>query len=175
MTENFIHLHTHSAYSLAEGAIKVKDLVDLCIKENMPAVAVTDTNNLFGAMEFAIEASKAGIQPILGCQVSINKDGNQLVLLVQNRVGYKNLCKIISNAYMQEDNNNEIISSFDIIEKHNDGLICLSGAMRGTIAQAMLHGQNDKSEEALTLLKNIFADRFYICSKCAGLPLPYRS
>ena len=170
MTENFIHLHTHSAYSLAEGAIKVKDLVDLCIKENMPAVAVTDTNNLFGAMEFAIEASKAGIQPILGCQVSINKDGNQLVLLVQNRVGYKNLCKIISNAYMQEDNNNEIISSFDIIEKHNDGLICLSGAMRGTIAQAMLHGQNDKSEEALTLLKNIFADRFYIEIQRHNLP-----
>jgi len=162
MTENFIHLHTHSAYSLAEGAIKVKDLVKLCVKGKIPAVAVTDTNNLFGAMEFALEASKAGVQPILGCQVSIDAEGHQLVLLVQNEIGYKNLCKIISHAYMQEGNNGDIISSFEVIEKHNDGLICLSGAMRGTIAQAVLHGQNDKAEEALALLKDIFADRFYI-------------
>ena len=66
---SFIHLHVHSAYSLAEGAIKVKDLVKRCVAEQMPAVAVTDSSNMFGAMEFAIEAAKAGVQPILGAQV----------------------------------------------------------------------------------------------------------
>ena len=102
MAQKFIHLHVHSAYSLAEGAIKIKDLVKLCKHEQMPAVAVTDTNNLFGAMEFALEASKSGLQPVLGCQITIGEDQHQLVLLVQNEQGYKNLCKIVSATYINE-------------------------------------------------------------------------
>ncbi len=70
---NFIHLHVHSAYSLAEGAIKVKDLVKLCRQGRMPAVAVTDSNNMFGAMEFALEAAENGIQPIIGAQVLVGE------------------------------------------------------------------------------------------------------
>ncbi|MCK5385288.1 MAG: PHP domain-containing protein, partial [Alphaproteobacteria bacterium] len=98
----FIHLHVHSAYSLAEGAIKVKDLVKLCKHEQMPAVAVTDTNNLFGAMEFSKEAASHGIQPIIGCQVTVDEEGHQLVLLAQNEQGYRNLCKIVSAAYVNK-------------------------------------------------------------------------
>ena len=81
---DFIHLHVHSAYSLAEGAIKVKDLVKLAKQEKMPAVAMTDSNNLFGAMEFALEAADKGIQPIIGAQVLVGEEECQLVLLAQN-------------------------------------------------------------------------------------------
>src|SRR3954454_17973499 len=100
----FVHLRVHSAYSLSEGAIKIKELVKLCQKKGMPAVAVTDTGNLFGALEFSLAALDAGIQPILGCQIGIRRMGpaanggrpvgkgmfqpDQLVLLVQSDSGY---------------------------------------------------------------------------------------
>src|SRR5690554_4075001 len=100
---HFIHLHVHSAYSLAEGAIRVKELVDLCREHGMPAVAVTDTNNLFGALEFAMEAKKAGIQPIIGAQVNVGAEGHQLVFLVQSVEGYRNLCLLLSDAYLSGD------------------------------------------------------------------------
>ena len=103
MMPSFIHLHLHSAYSLAEGAIQTKELIKLCVKKGMPAVAVTDTNNLFGALEFAMEAQKAGIQPIIGTQVSVGEEGHQLVLLVQTEEGYRNLCRLVSDAYLQGD------------------------------------------------------------------------
>ena len=156
-----MHLHLHSAYSLAEGAIKVKDLVKMCVQHKMPAVAVTDTNNLFGAMEFALEASKNGVQPILGCQLTI-EGGTQLVILVQNDQGYKNICKIISASYMGGDDQHEVYAKYETLKTYNDGLICLSGGMKGSIAQAAFHGQIDKAEGELITLKNIFDDRLYI-------------
>ena len=73
---SFIHLRTHTAYSLSEGAIKLPKLVDLCVEHAMPAVAITDTNNLFGALEFALAASKAGIQPVIGCQMDVAREGD---------------------------------------------------------------------------------------------------
>lgn len=161
MSQHFIHLHVHSAYSLAEGAIKVKDLVKLCLKYNMPAVAVTDTNNLFGAMEFALEASKAGVQPILGCQLTV--EGHQLVLLAQNQDGYKNLCKIVSSAYMDGDiSQGDVHATYEALQTYAGGLICLSGGMRGSISSHLKHGQADKAREELLRLKGIFPDRFYI-------------
>ncbi len=167
MKQNFIHLHVHSAYSLAEGAIKVKDLVALCVKHNMPAVGVTDTNNMFGAMEFALEASKSGVQPILGCQIDI-EGGAQLVLLAQNEQGYKNLCKIISTSYMGGDQN-EVCAAYDILEEYSDNIIALSGGMKGAIAQKLLHNQKDKAEQELIRMKSVFADRFYIELQRHGL------
>ncbi len=170
MSENFVHLHVHSAYSLAEGAIKVKDLVKMCGHAKMPAVAITDTNNLFGAMEFALEASKAGVQPILGCQITIDDEGHQLVLLVQNEIGYRNLCKIVSDAYMHDDSQGDIQSSISEISQFSDGLICLSGGSKGHISDAVFHGQIEKAEENLQALKKIFNNRFYIEIQRHNLP-----
>ncbi len=170
MSENFVHLHVHSAYSLAEGAIKVKDLVKMCGHAKMPAVAITDTNNLFGAMEFALEASKAGVQPILGCQITIDDEGHQLVLLVQNEIGYRNLCKIVSDAYMHDDSQGDIQSSISEISQFSDGLICLSGGSKGHISDAVFHGQIEKAEENLQALIKIFNNRFYIEIQRHNLP-----
>lgn len=168
MSQNFIHLHTHSAYSLAEGAIKIKDLIKTCLRENMPAVAVTDTNNLFGAMEFALEASNNGIQPIIGCQLAIQGD-YQLVFLVQNEQGFRNLCKIVSAAHL-EGVDNCVGVDLDTIKENAEGLICLSGGMKGPINNNLGHGQNEKAEEFAQNLLNIFGDRFYIELQRHNLP-----
>lgn len=161
-TPTFVHLHLHSAYSLAEGAIKIKDLVKLCAAQNIPAVAVTDTNNMFGAMEFALEASKAGIQPILGCQVTVGEAGHQLVLLVQDEQGYRNLCHIISDAYMDGAAQGNVHAPLDLLHQYSAGLICLSGGMKGELNTALLHKQADRAEEFLLSLKQIYADCLYI-------------
>lgn len=154
----FIHLHLHSAYSLAEGAIRPKELVKACKKQGIPAVAVTDTNNLFGALEFAMAAAEEGVQPILGCQLQVDIDGRQVVLLVQNEQGYKNLSKLVSDAYMQKETAPQ--SSIAALDGHTDGLICLSGGpMKGV------------TEEADILkLKDLFGGRFYIELQRHGLP-----
>lgn len=159
---NFVHLHVHSAYSLAEGAIKIKDLVKLCVANNMPAVAVTDTNNMFGAMEFALEASKAGVQPILGCQVTVDEQGHQLVLIAQTEGGYKNLCRIISDAYMGSGSDGNVFATLDQISVHAQGLICLSGGMKGALHSALAHSQNENATAYLLKLQEIFGDRLYI-------------
>ena len=114
---NFIHLRVHSAYTLSNGAILIKDLLDLCHKFKMPAVAVTDINNLFGALEFSQLAKELGIQPIIGCQLQVNfseaddvagQNGIDpiqkinpcpMIVLVRNEIGYKNLLQILAYDY----------------------------------------------------------------------------
>ncbi len=158
--KQFIHLHVHSAYSLAEGAIKVKDLVKLCAAQGMPAVAVTDSNNMFGALEFAMEAAANGVQPILGAQLLYTEGEYQIVLLVQNEVGYRNLCRLISDAYMDGEANHVVISRAQIRE-YSEGLIALSGGSKGPVNQMLLHKQSEKAEEEFLYLKACFGDRFY--------------
>jgi DNA polymerase-3 subunit alpha len=157
----FIHLRVHSAYSLAEGAIKVKDLIKWCVKNDAPAVAVTDTNNLFGAMEFALEAQKSGVQPIIGAQVQLGDDG-QIVLLAQNEIGYRNLCKIVTAAHLNHAGERDPAATFDDLRVHHAGLICLSGGARGPLARAILAHQHDRARRMATEFKNLFGDRFYI-------------
>src|SRR5437660_2551547 len=112
---DFAHLRVHTAYSLSAGAIKIKDLVQLCRSEAMPAVAITDTGNLFGALEFATACAEAGIQPIIGCEIALLPNGgarngrppnghmaepDRIVFLVQSEAGYRNLMALVSRAYL---------------------------------------------------------------------------
>ncbi len=171
MTESgFIHLHVHSAYSLAEGAIPVKDLIKKCVAGGMPAVAVTDTNNLFGAMEFATEAAKAGVQPIIGVQLTVGANGEQIVLLVQSEAGYRNLSKLVSESYMKAGENRAFEVTPERIAQYNEGLICLTGGLAGEVAQALLHHRAHEAEAALLHLKGIFRDRLYIELQRHGWP-----
>lgn len=158
----FIHLHTHSAYSLAEGAIPVKTLVKKTAMMGMPAIAVTDSSNLFGAMEFSLEASKAGIQPILGAQILVGDDEHHLVLLVQSEEGYQNLCHLISDSYIHSDGIAKPRITWNNLIHFSNGLICLSGAVKGPIGQALLAKQFDLAAKKARELKAIFGDRFYI-------------
>lgn len=162
MAASFIHLHVHSAYSLAEGAIQIKTLVKTCRKLGMPAVAVTDSNNLFGAMEFALEASKEGIQPIIGSQVLVGTEEQQMVLLVQSEEGYKNLSALVSNAYMNSEDGAKPILQLEQLAAHHAGLICLTGGVKGPVGHLLLSRRNAEAESYLRQLKDIYGDRLYI-------------
>ncbi len=168
--DSFIHLHTHSAYSLAEGAIGVEDLVGLCQQNKMPAVAVTDTGNLFGALEFAMTAAKGGVQPIIGCQIRIGLEGHELVLLAQSEAGYRNLCTLVSRSFLDSDPAQKPHIEWKLLEEYADGLICLTGGVKGPLAQYLLHNQEKKAQEALKLLKKIFKGRLYIELQRHNLP-----
>lgn len=158
----FIHLHLHSAYSLAEGALRPKELVKLCIKGNMPAVAVTDTNNLFGALEFAQAAAGTGIQPIIGTQIQLGLEGHQLVLIAQTDKGYLNLSQLVSEAFLETDPQENAHIDWEQLEACSEGLICLTGGLAGPVGQYLLHNQNKEAETVLKRLKKLFGDRLYL-------------
>jgi DNA polymerase-3 subunit alpha len=160
--QNFIHLHLHSAYSLAEGAIKIPDLIQNISHLGHAAVAVTDTNNMFGALEFSLTAQKAGVQPIIGCQIRLGHEGHELVLLCQNETGYKNLSRLVSDAYMETEDAHKPFVSWGELEEFNEGLICLSGGLNGPISQYLLHNQAKDAEKACKKLHKAFGDRLYI-------------
>jgi len=173
----FIHLRVHSAYSLSEGAIKVKELVKLCTKQGMPAVAVTDTGNLFGALEFAMAAADAGVQPIIGCQIWITPYGpqkrgpgvrlsgpqaDQLVLLVQSETGYRNLMKLVSRAYLETEPGLLPQISLTDLRDRSEGLICLTGGIQGGVGRLLLEGQQEHAESLLAELETLFPGRLYV-------------
>jgi len=174
----FVHLRVHSAYSLSEGAIKIKELVALSQRHRMPAVAVTDTGNLFGALEFALAARDAGVQPIIGCQLALaREDGNgsagpmapvtrrqpdQLVVLAQDEAGYRNLLKLVSQSFLDGEPGAQPQLPLAALEGRSDGLIALTGGPAGTVGRLLLEGQDDAAETTLHHLARLFPGRLYV-------------
>ena len=142
--------------------MRPKELVKLCIKGNMPAVAVTDTNNLFGALEFAQAAAGTGIQPIIGSQLQLGLEGHQLVFIAQTERGYKNLSQLVSEAFLETDPQDGAHVNWEQLEACSDGLICLTGGLAGPVGQYLLHNQQKEAEAVLKRLKKIFGDRLYL-------------
>ena len=188
---DFVHLRVHSAYSLSEGAIKLKQLIALCKAQAMPAVAVTDTGNLFGALEFALAARDAGVQPIIGCQLGIAREEqggglngaarvghkpppDQLVLLAQSEAGYKNLLKLSSRAYLEGEPGEAPQVPLTALDDHGGGLIALSGGPAGTVGRFLGDGQDEAAEASLQRLKSLFPGCFYIELMRHGLPAEAR-
>ena len=167
----FIHLRLHTEYSLLEGAVPVKKLAGLCAANSMPAVAVTDTNNMFAALEFSVAATDAGVQPILGCQVDVNVAGPDpankssrpaaLVLLAQNEAGYLNLLKLNSCLYLGKSDALPQVS-FEDLEKYTAGLICLSGGPDGPVGSLLQAGKSADAREMLARLAAMFPERLYV-------------
>ena len=168
----FVHLRVHSEYSLLQGAIRLKSLPELCIEADMPAVAVTDKNNLFCALEFSVSASSKGVQPIIGCQIDIQytdpKVGDSLpkvapiILIAQSERGYQNLMKLNSCLYLDEEKRGFPRLDLTQLKDHSDDLICLSGGPDGPIGSLIEEGQIDKATDYAANLLEIFDDRFYI-------------
>ena len=185
MENGFVHLRVHTNYSLAEGAITTKELAKLCAADGQPAVAMTDTDNMFGALDFAGTMSGSGIQPILGVQMGFERFGDKpaigkvmrepmpdrLVLIAQNKEGYFNLLKIISRAHMTSEAGSEPKALFEHIEKYSEHVICLTGGPTGPLARLLADEQVDKAEACLDKLKGIFGDRLYIELQRHGEPL----
>ena len=167
----FIHLRLHTEYSLLEGAIPVKKLPQMCINADMPAVAVTDTNNMFCALEFSEGAAKSGIQPIIGCQIDLTYDQAEqgqrekppapLVLLAQNETGYANLMKLNSCEYIDAGGALPQVS-LEELEQYSDGLICLSGGPNGPVGQFLQQGQGPKAQALMTRLAATYPNRLYV-------------
>ncbi|GFE51029.1 DNA-directed DNA polymerase [Roseobacter cerasinus] len=167
----FIHLRSHSEYSLLEGALRLKKLPDLCRKAAMPALALTDTNNMFAALEFSVAMSGAGIQPILGCQVDMAyvevRPGDKpalpapLVLLAQSEAGYEHLMKLNSCLYVDKGGALPQVT-VDQLGMHAEDVICLSGGPEGPVGRLLQSGQRPAAEALMTRLQEIFGDRLYI-------------
>jgi DNA polymerase III subunit alpha len=171
----FIHLRTHTEHSLLEGAVPVKKLVDLCKAASMPAVAVTDTNNMFAALEFSVTAMGAGVQPIVGCQIAIAHDPAQpgekprapapIVLLAQDEAGYKNLMRLNTRLYIDgamSGSANLPQVTVDELAAQADGLICLTGGPDGPLGRFHASGQNAKARALLERLAAIYPTRLYV-------------
>ena len=158
---DFVHLRVHSAYSLLEGAIHISALAALCRDHEMPAVAVTDTNNLFAAIEFSSQAAEAGVQPIIGCQLSIGADGDgTLAVLVQNEAGYHNLLRLLAAAYLEGEGDPRV--SVDDLVAHGDGLILLTGGAEGPLGRLLDEGSKDAALALAERLAAAFPGRLYV-------------
>lgn len=168
--QKFIHLRVHSSYSLAEGALTPQEIVSLCKKNKMDAVAITDSNNLFGSLEFSQACSNNGIQPIVGSIVNIDyspakqKDRQiaRLLLIAKDNTGYSNLLKIVSRCYTQNDDNQTPHFKLDALKEFCEGIIVLTGNVEGPIGQLLLDRKQQQAEELLLTLNDIFKDHLYI-------------
>jgi DNA polymerase-3 subunit alpha len=170
---DFVHLRVHSAYSLSEGAITPKALAELAKRAEMPAVAVTDTGNLFGAMEFAGYAKDAGVQPITGCLLGIARPDqdshamkqpapDRLLLLAQSEAGYQNLMKLSSKAFIASEPGTIAHVALKDLEGCTDGLIALAGAPSSQVGRLLGDGQGDAAALALQHLMTLFPKRLYV-------------
>jgi DNA polymerase-3 subunit alpha len=172
---DFIHLKVRSAYSLTEGANKVDAVVALAKAQAMPAVAVTDRNNLFGALEFAQYAAKAGIQPIMGCDLGLRREEeggiatasklpsvDWLTLLVQNEQGYLNLMRLVSRAHLEFKTGSIAALPLSELEGHSDGLLAFTGSTSSGVGRLLLAGQAPAAAHILERLQTLFDGRLYV-------------
>ncbi len=167
----FVHLHVHTAFSLSEGALRIKALVDLCRRFKMPAVAMTDTGNLFGALEFSLASANAGVQPIIGTSLAVDfsteshdarrQEPRRIVLLAQNDVGYGNLLKLSSKSFLGSPAGESPQVDAKTLALHADGLIALTGGPDGPLGHLLEAGQTDHAEDIVCRLEAMFPDRLY--------------
>ena len=163
MTYPYIHLRLHSAYSLCEGAVKIQDLLHTCETNRIPAIAITDTNNMFGSLEFATKASASGVQPIIGLQVDV-KDRETtapIILLAKNEQGYKNLMKLMTCFYITNHDEKRHVT-FENLRQYNHGLIALSGGAKGISGQYLTKNSHEVAARILHNMNLIYKGNFYI-------------
>ncbi len=174
---SFVHLHVHTQYSLLDGANKIDALVAKVKSQGMPAVAITDHGDMFGAIEFYRKASAAGIKPILGCEAYVapkhrtDKGGraddfeaggnHHLILLAMNSAGYRNLCRMVTLSYKEGFYYKPRIDK-SLLRDHNDGIIALSGCLASEVNQAIANGNIDRARDVMVEYRQMFDGRYYI-------------
>ncbi len=174
----FIHLRVHSAYSLLEGALKIPQIIQQAISDYAPAVAITDTNNLFGALEFSQHCLAHGVQPIIGCQLTVDfcdendhsrlakwrnpSDFCSIVLLAASEIGYAHLVRLVSRAYLDKRDTDLPHIKANWLSAHSEGIIVLTGGKGGPINLSLAEEKKEHAVERLIYLKKSFADRLYV-------------
>ena len=167
MPASFVHLRLHTEYSLVDGLVRIKPLVKTLVGMNMPAVAVTDQNNMCSLVKFYKAAMGAGIKPICGADLWLsNKDPDnplsRISLLAMNGVGYRNLTELISRGFIDGQRNGSIIIEREWVAEASEGLIMLSAAKEGEIGIALLGGNPHEAEVLAREWMDVFPDRFYL-------------
>jgi DNA polymerase-3 subunit alpha len=183
----FIHLHVHSAYSLLKGSIKVQKLAELAKADRQPALALTDTDNMFGALEFSEKLAGYGLQPIIGCELGIDFgdiDPNartplaagpaRIVLLAAREAGYRSLMKLNSRAFLETPVNQVPHIKVDWLQDESEGVIALTGGPDGPIAQAFAFDHADLAAQRCERLAQLFGDRLYVELQRHGVELERR-
>ena len=168
MKKNFVHLNIHTQYSIVDSTIRVPELMQSCVSSEFPAVTITDQNNVFGMVKFYRKALDFGIKPIVGCDLFIanpddEKRHDHLIILCKNNLGYKNLTRLITKSWLDGQTHFGPRLHKEWLDKNNcEGLIALSGGVRGDIGRSLLNGHHDLSARLLESWQALFGDRFYI-------------
>jgi len=193
-TYQFVHLNVHTHYSLLESSIRVKDLVRRVDELGMTAVAITDTHNLFGAIDFYMAAIKQGVKPIIGCEIFYAHESvpettevwgkgpeelvcNRITVLCKDLAGYRNLCKLVTQSYYEAKKPKKAsltairaVATREMLDEFGGGLIVLTGGLRGELAKRVFEHDHESVDRFLTFFQNRFADDFYIELQDHGIP-----
>ena len=168
MSPGFVHLRLHSEYSLSDSVVRVPELIAAVAAAGMPAVAVTDQNNLFAMVKFYRQALQGGVKPIIGVDLAVREEGerrepSRLTLLCQNQDGYRNLSRLISRAYLEgQERGVPRIERSWLAPANLAGLIALSGALEGDVGRALVNGREADAESALERWRALFPGRYYL-------------
>ena len=178
----FVHLHTHTQYSLLDGSCRIPELVQYAKELGMPALAITDHGVMYGVIEFYQECKKAGIKPIIGCEVYITSGSHldksletrnklyHLILLAENKAGYQNLMKLVSIGEVEGFYYKPRIDK-EVLRQHSEGLICLSACIAGEVPRHLIRGELETAEKTMLEYLDIFdRDHYYLEIQNHGLP-----
>lgn len=174
MGRMYVHLRLHTEFSVVDGTNRVDDIVEAAAADGQPALAITDLNNLFGAIKFYKAARSAGVKPLIGAEVMVQglcKDPvhmARLVLLVQSHQGYLNLCELLARSWTQSPVKTHAACKAAWLQELGEGLIVLSGAQAGPVGQALVQGDGAQATEAALQLASMFPHRFYMELQRAG-------
>ena len=169
----FVHLHLHTEYSLLDGATRISAIADKVLELGQSAVAITDHGAMYGVVEFYNALRKKGVKPIIGCEVYVaargrfskegkqDISGNHLILLCKNEIGYRNLCYMVSESFINGFYSKPRID-MELIKSHSEGLIALSGCLAGKIPQLIIAGSLDEAERSALEMREIFGEDFYL-------------
>jgi DNA polymerase III subunit alpha len=173
----FVHLRTHTEFSVVDGMLRIDALAAAAQADGQAALAITDLNNLFGAIKFYSACRSKGVKPLLGADVMLepapgsgDKAASRLLLLVQNTQGYLNLCQLLANAWVHNAQRSQAWLKWEWLAERGSGLIVLSGADQGAVGQALLAADNERAAELAQRLARLFPGRFYLELQRAGLP-----
>ena len=165
LSSKFIHLRNYTQYSLSKGALKISDLVQKCVDQKIPAIGISDFNNLFGCMEFSLECKSHGIQPIIGCNLLLSdKDflDGYILLIAKNENGFKNLSNLVSISFLENSENINPYINFENLKTFSTDLICIAGGRFGFITKNFFSGNKHQSDLAIKKLYGIFNNDFFL-------------
>ena len=172
----FVHLRLHTEFSIVDGICRIDETVRTVARDGQPALAITDLNNLFGGVKFYKEARNKGVKPLLGAEVQIEGQGgdgsqtSRVILLVQNRQGYLNLCELLARGWTRNAHKIQAVLRLQWLQELSDGLILLSGAQSGAVGQALVQGDEARAADLALGLASMFPHRFYLELQRAGRP-----